>query len=742
MTLLARKLGRFNQQSEPLLRAAQARHPEDFWLNYALGDALQGAKPAEAVGFYRAALAVRPAVSNVYIGFGVALFNLGRPDEAIRAYRKAIELDPRGAALPRYNLGVVLLSKGRLDEALTEFRSAVDLNPKDVDAHDQLGMVLSRKGQFDEAMVEYRRAVDLDPKDVVAHHELGMALHRKGQIDEAVVEYRRVIELDPKGASAHHNLGMCWQAEGRLDEAMAEYRRAIDLDPKWGAGHFQLGRCWQARGELDEAMAEYRRAVELDPKGAPAHHQLGLCWKARGELDAAIDEYGRAAELDPGGGLAHESLADTLLRSGRFTEVRAAVRRAFDLLSAQDSHRPALHEKLILCERMLALDARLPALLRGKERPAVEEQLKLAHLCQEYGRPHAAASLYAAVFAARPALADDLGRGIRYNAARAALRAATGQGFARGQLNEAERADLRRRALVWLRADLTLGTKLLSDGKGIVWSLAAWQRNLDLACVRDPAALAKLADSEREEWRRLWTDVAALLAADPLEQGKIHAARHDWAQAAACYARVTTGGRADDGHIWFEYAALLLLRGDSAGYVRVCARMVERCGKDGGLRSYHVARACTLAPDAVSDAPLPGRLAEKELQGSGQAFWSLTEQGALAYRAGRFQQAVPFFEQSLRADPKPGRAVLNWLWLALANQHLGKAEEARRWLEKAQACLDQHRDGMPARAEEEFGLHYHNWLEAHVLCREAEARIPSTVPRTGKEDQASGASQK
>jgi hypothetical protein len=67
--------------------------------------------------------------------------------------------------------------------------------------------------------------------------------------------------------------------------------------------------------------------------------------------------------------------------------------------------------------------------------------------------------------------------------------------------------------------------------------------------------------------------------------------------------------------------------------------------------------------------------------------------------------------------------VLNWLWLALAQQRLGKPEKARRWLDKATVWLDQYRDGMPARAEEELGLHLHNWLEAHVLRREAESLI-------------------
>jgi tetratricopeptide (TPR) repeat protein len=186
----------------------------------------------------------------------------------------------------------------------------------------------------------------------------------------------------------------------------------------------------------------------------------------------------------------------------------------------------------------------------------------------------------------------------------------------------------------------------------------------------------------------------------------------------------------------------LLLIGDRAGHAEACAHMIEAHGTDGGPRAYHVARACTLAPDAVADVALPGRLAETELKENAQAFWSLTEQGALAFRAGRFQHAVPLFEQSLLADHMPGRAVLNWLWLALVNQRLGEGEEARRWLDKAQAWLDQYRNGMTDQADGETGLHLHNWLEAHVLRREAEALIPSKSPRTGTEGEERAAPQK
>src|SRR5262249_10805559 len=124
----------------------------------------------------------------------------------------------------------------------------------------------------------------------------------------------------------------------------------------------------------------------------------------------------------------------------------------------------------------------------------------------------------------------------------------------------------------------------------------------------------------------------------------------------------------------------------------------------------------------VKDAARPEQLADKELKGSA-AFWSLTERGALDYRAGRFETALDRLHDSLHADARPGRAVLNWLWLALVHHGLGEPEEARQWLDRAARWLDRHRAGMPRYAEGTLGLHLHNWLEAHVLRREAEARL-------------------
>ena len=104
-------------------------------------------------------------------------------------------------------------------------------------------------------------------------------------------------------------------------------------------------------------------------------------------------------------------------------------------------------------------------------------------------------------------------------------------------------------------------------------------------------------------------------------------------------------------------------------------------------------------------------------------FWAATQQGALAYRAGRYDEAEALFERSLKTDASPGRAVVNWLWLSLTLQRLGKAEEAITRLTRAQNWLDQYRDGLPPDVEASTGLHLHNWLEANVLRREAETML-------------------
>src|SRR5262249_25657009 len=97
-----------------------------------------------------------------------------------------------------------------------------------------------------------------------------------------------------------------------------------------------------------------------------------------------------------------------------------------------------------------------------------------------------------------------------------AARAGTGQGEDAGQLTEPQRARMRNQALEWLHADLAAWTKLADTGKPNDQALAQktlrrWQRDPDLAALRDEAALAKLPKLERKAWQQFWVDIATVL---------------------------------------------------------------------------------------------------------------------------------------------------------------------------------------------------------------------------------------
>jgi len=164
------------------------------------------------------------------------------------------------------------------------------------------------------------------------------------------------------------------------------------------------------------------------------------------------------------------------------------------------------------------LDARLPRLLKGEEQPAdTAERLALASLCQLPCKQLYAASArwYSEAFAAEPGHADDLSSGYRYNAACAAAQAGCRQGKDTAGIAAKEGARLRQQAVAWLRADLTAWGKTLEKDAdkarpAVQMQMQHWQQDTDFAGVRGPDALAKLPDAERQQWEKLWEDVALL----------------------------------------------------------------------------------------------------------------------------------------------------------------------------------------------------------------------------------------
>jgi tetratricopeptide (TPR) repeat protein len=291
----------------------------------------------------------------------------------------------------------------------------------------------------------------------------------------------------------------------------------VALRPDAAAAHNNLGIALRDKKDLEGAIAAYKKAIELDPKLALAHNNLGAALRDKKDLEGAVAEYKKAIEINPTYTDAHFNLGNALMRQGRFPEAEMALRRSLEFYPEQSPWRQPAMQQLQQCERLAALDAKLPAIFNGEAGPApAAEQVEIADLCRQYKRLHAAAArFYTDAFAADPRLAADLRKSHRYNAACSAALASAGQGDDAKNLPDKVQLMLRRQALTWLRADLVAWSKFLDSGQPqaratVERTLQHWQSNPDLVGVRDKAGLARLPDAERQAWEKLWADVEAL----------------------------------------------------------------------------------------------------------------------------------------------------------------------------------------------------------------------------------------
>jgi serine/threonine protein kinase/Flp pilus assembly protein TadD len=272
LEIVVRLRAKSSQPIQPLvelLRRAQRRFPADFWINNNLAQALhahlQPPKLDEAIGFYRAALALRPLSPGAHLNLGLALYQSGNVEAAIAEYREAIHLRSDYVSA-HSNLGLALKKKGQLDEAVAAFREAIRHHKDSAAAHNNLGLVLQDKGQLDDAIAEFREASRLKPDSPLPHCNLGNALRDRGQLDEAIAECREAIRLKKDYAEAHGNLGAAFLASGRLDEAAVESREAIRLQPGLSAAYGNLGLVLVQKGDVNEAIAFFTTAFAEHPK--------------------------------------------------------------------------------------------------------------------------------------------------------------------------------------------------------------------------------------------------------------------------------------------------------------------------------------------------------------------------------------------------------------------------------------------------------------------------------------------
>ena len=319
-------LGRLAERQEALERAA-ACEPDDVKEMVMVGFALGGLERyPDALAVDERAIQADPGNATAWANKGMHLVSYGHEhaDAAEKAFETALDRaadDPKVLPTILRNFGVALVELGRPDDALPHLESARQLDPDDFTIWRSLGVVYTRLGEHEKALERDKESVRLAPHHPIAWRSMGLDLFELERYEEALFAFTEAVRLAPEHAQMWQAKGLAFWRLGRYAEALGAFEKATTLDAEYGDGWLAKGACLDAIGRHDEAVHALREAVGLAltgrvPERSELWALLGLAYGHLGDARAAEHAFRGGYRLDSSEAMA-SGVIDALARQHR-----------------------------------------------------------------------------------------------------------------------------------------------------------------------------------------------------------------------------------------------------------------------------------------------------------------------------------------------------------------------------------------------------------------------------------------
>jgi len=207
---------------------------------------------------------MEPSENNIF-DWGSELLIHQTMEPAIEVFTRGAERYPDSPRMA-IGLGMALYSLGKYDEAVKSLMRAADLNPSDPRCYPFLSWAYdSSPSQAEEVIERLRRFAELQPKNGQAVYYYAMSLWKGKRaqdpnLDVSQIELllKKAIALDPGLAVAHLQLANLYADQRKYEESLPEYLRARELNPDLADVHYRLAQAYVRVGEKDQAQEEFK----------------------------------------------------------------------------------------------------------------------------------------------------------------------------------------------------------------------------------------------------------------------------------------------------------------------------------------------------------------------------------------------------------------------------------------------------------------------------------------------------
>lgn len=266
---------------------------------------------------YLKSLQANPIFFPSMIGMAEIEYNAGNKSGAEAYFTRAFGVTSNSAIL-HTAYGKFLFKNGDIPGAIKAFEKAIEINPGQADAHTELAVIyLSRMGDTDKAIKHYRQAVAARPDELSLLYGLSAAQSAGGKVDESIATLKEIASKVPQNALPWQYMGVYYARAGRFNEAINALKHSVSKNKQLIDTRWILADIYMQAGNTSGAIAEYQWIADNTIYKDVAYFRQGLVYHANKDYASAEKAYLNSIKFNPEFPDPYNNLAYITLETGR-----------------------------------------------------------------------------------------------------------------------------------------------------------------------------------------------------------------------------------------------------------------------------------------------------------------------------------------------------------------------------------------------------------------------------------------
>ena len=258
---LARYHNRDYRRALEILRSPALSEPDAVYLRGKVREALGAPEASEDLAF---ACHAAPGSQGFCLDAGIRLIRDGNFPKAAELLEESSKRGPTSVPLLAA-LGLAQFRLGRYEDAMRSYGRALEADPRLDAAREGLVFLLYITGDLEKARGLAEQGLSNRDADFFLWHLDAMVIYRQcpqcwAESERAV---NRVLEKRSGFAPAYFLRGKIAMGRGSFDAALKDFTRAVELDPKYPLPYYKMAQIYLRQGRADEAERAQQRFREL-----------------------------------------------------------------------------------------------------------------------------------------------------------------------------------------------------------------------------------------------------------------------------------------------------------------------------------------------------------------------------------------------------------------------------------------------------------------------------------------------